>query len=46
MKSALGGLILWAILVWALPLDAHTDEYFQSVDALHGGQLRIIGLFH
>lgn len=46
MKRALGGLILWAILTSALPIDAHTDEYFESVDAPHGGQLRMVGPFH
>ncbi|MDH4236227.1 MAG: hypothetical protein OEV17_03175, partial [Nitrospira sp.] len=25
---------------------AHTDEYFESVEAPHGGQLRMTGPFH
>lgn len=46
MKRALGRLILWAILLWVLPIDAHTDEYFESVDVPHGKQLRMVGPFH
>jgi hypothetical protein len=37
-----------SVVVLALPLSAgaHTDEYFESVQAPHGGQLRMTGPYH
>lgn len=36
------------VMILALPLSAgaHTDEYFESVQAPHGGQLRMTGPYH
>lgn len=37
-----------SVMILALPLSAgaHTDEYFESVQAPHGGQLRMTGPYH
>jgi hypothetical protein len=46
MKRTIVGLTLGAILAGLLPAWAHTDEYFEVVEALHGGQLRMAGPYH
>jgi len=46
MNNSVCGWILGAILALALPAWAHTDEYFEAVEAPHGGQLRMIGPYH
>lgn len=39
-------LVLGVLLTSALPTWAHTDEYFEFVQAPHGGQLRMTGPYH
>lgn len=39
-------LVLSVLLTSALPTWAHTDEYFEFVQAPHGGQLRMTGPYH
>jgi hypothetical protein len=46
MNKTIGGMILGSILVVSPPAWAHTDEFFESVEAPHGGQLRMTGPFH
>lgn len=48
MNKTLAGVIcgLSLTLSLSLPAGAHTDEYFESVTAPHGGQLRMTGPFH
>jgi hypothetical protein len=46
MNKTIGGMILASILVVSSPVCAHTDEFFESVEAPHGGQLRMTGPFH
>ncbi len=46
MNKTIGGMILVSILVVSSPAWAHTDEFFESVEAPHGGQLRMTGPFH
>jgi len=46
MNKTIAGLVLGMTLTLSLPAGAHTDEYFESVEAPHGGQLRMTGPFH
>jgi len=46
MNNAIVGLVLTTTLAFSVPAGAHTDEYFESVEAPHGGQLRMTGPFH
>jgi hypothetical protein len=46
MKNTMIALAFGATLALALTAWAHTDEYFESVEAPHGGQLRMTGPFH
>jgi hypothetical protein len=46
MNKTIGGLIVVSILAVSPPVLAHTDEFFESVEAPHGGQLRMTGPFH
>lgn len=46
MNKTISGMILGSILALSPPAWAHTDEYFESVEAPHGGQLRMTGPFH
>jgi hypothetical protein len=46
MNKTIAGLVLGMTLTLSLPVGAHTDEYFESVEAPHGGQLRMTGPFH
>ena len=46
MNKAIIGLVLSTTLAFSVPVGAHTDEYFESVEAPHGGQLRMTGPFH
>jgi hypothetical protein len=46
MNKSVTGLVFGTILILSLPAGAHTDEYFESVEAPHGGQLRMTGPFH
>lgn len=46
MNKLVPCLVFVVLLVQALPAWPHTDEYFESVDAPHGGQLRMTGPYH
>lgn len=46
MRKLFAGLLLGVMLVWSSPTWAHVDEYFDSVEAPHGGQLRMVGPYH
>jgi hypothetical protein len=46
MHKTIGGMIVVSILAVSSPVLAHTDEFFESVEAPHGGQLRMTGPFH
>lgn len=46
MNKTIAGVIFGMSLTLSLPAGAHTDEYFESVTAPHGGQLRMTGPFH
>lgn len=46
MNKAIAGVVVGATLVWSPPAWTHVDEYFDSVEAPHGGQLRMTGPYH
>ncbi|MBH0202090.1 MAG: hypothetical protein HP496_07305 [Nitrospira sp.] len=46
MNKTIAGLVVGMTLTLPLSAGAHTDEYFESVEAPHGGQLRMTGPFH
>jgi hypothetical protein len=46
MSNMVAALVFSMFLALACPVGAHTDEYFESVEAPHGGQLRMTGPFH
>ena len=46
MNKTMAGLVCGMTLSLSLSVGAHTDEYFESVQAPHGGQLRMTGPFH
>lgn len=46
MRMAMTGVIFFALSALATSAWAHTDEYFEAVQAPHGGQLRMTGPFH
>jgi hypothetical protein len=46
MNKTMAGAVFGMTLALSLPAGAHTDEYFESVEAPHGGQLRMTGPFH
>jgi len=46
MNKTITGLVLGAMLAVLPPARAHTDEYFELVEAPHGGQLRMVGPYH
>lgn len=46
MNKTIVGLVCGMTLTLSLSAGAHTDEYFESVQAPHGGQLRMTGPFH
>ncbi|HMS86110.1 MAG TPA: hypothetical protein PKD12_20920 [Nitrospira sp.] len=46
MKTMILGLLFVMSLALTVPAGAHTDEYFESVQAPHGGQLRMTGPYH
>lgn|SRR5512139_2198042 len=46
MNKTMAGVVFGMTLTLSLPAGAHTDEYFESVEAPHGGQLRMTGPFH
>lgn len=46
MNKLVPCLVCSALLASTSPAWAHTDEYFESVEAPHGGQLRMTGPYH
>ena len=46
MNKAIAGVVFAAMLVGSVPAWAHVDEYFDSIEAPHGGQLRMVGPYH
>lgn len=46
MNKPVPCLVFSALLASASPTWAHTDEYFEFVQAPHGGQLRMTGPYH
>ena len=46
MNKAIAGVAFGALLAWSGPAWAHVDEYFDSVESPHGGQLRMTGPYH
>jgi len=46
MNKTIPGFVLSVTLALWLPAWAHIDEYFDSVEAPHGGQLRMVGPYH
>tara|TARA_R110002073_G_scaffold332890_1_gene519604 strand:+ start:1497 stop:1952 length:456 start_codon:yes stop_codon:yes gene_type:complete len=46
MSKLLVIVLIGAVLVLPLPAWPHTDVYFDSVNAPHGGQLRMAGPYH
>jgi len=46
MKHTVACLVIGAMLTLSVQAGAHTDEFFESVEAPHGGQLRMTGPFH
>ncbi len=46
MNNTIAVLVFGVALTFSFPAHAHTDEFFESVEAPHGGQLRMTGPFH
>lgn len=46
MRRAMTGALFFALSALITSAWAHTDEYFEAVQAPHGGQLRMTGPFH
>ena len=46
MNHAMTAFVFGVTLAFSVPAQAHTDEFFESVEAPHGGQLRMTGPFH
>ncbi len=46
MNKTMTAFVLGATLAMSLLAWAHTEEYFDSVEAPHGGQLRMAGPYH
>lgn len=46
MNRTMTTFLLGAMLVVSVSACAHTDEYFDSIEAPHGGQLRMAGPYH
>lgn len=46
MNTRMRLFVLGTILALSPSAWAHTDEYFESVEAPHGGQLRMVGPYH
>ena len=46
MSKSLAIVFITATLAVSLPAAAHTEEYFDSVAAPHGGQMRMAGPYH
>ena len=46
MSKSLATVFIIATLAVSLPAAAHTEEYFDSIAAPHGGQMRMAGPYH
>jgi hypothetical protein len=46
MSKSLGTVFITVTLAVSLPAAAHTEEYFDSIAAPHGGQMRMAGPYH
>ena len=46
MRTTTAAAVFFALSILTLPARAHTDEYFEAVQAPHGGQLRMTGPYH
>ena len=46
MNKSVATVLISAALAVSLPAGAHTEEYFDSIDAPHGGQMRMAGPYH
>lgn len=46
MNRTMTAFLLGATLAVSMSAWAHTDEYFDSIEAPHGGQLRMAGPYH
>jgi hypothetical protein len=46
MIKSTAAILMSVSLAWSLPASAHTEEYFDSHAAPHGGQMRMAGPYH
>jgi hypothetical protein len=46
MNKAMAAVLISAALTVPLTAGAHTEEYFDSISAPHGGQMRMAGPYH
>jgi hypothetical protein len=46
MNKSMAAVLISATLAVSSPAGAHTEEYFDSIDAPHGGQMRMAGPYH
>jgi hypothetical protein len=46
MNKSMATVLISATLAVSLPAGAHTEEYFDSIEAPHGGQMRMAGPYH
>jgi hypothetical protein len=46
MNKSMATVLISATLAVSLPAGAHTEEYFDSIAAPHGGQMRMAGPYH
>ena len=46
MNKSMAAVLISAALAVSSPAGAHTEEYFDSITAPHGGQMRMAGPYH
>jgi len=46
MNKSMATVLITATLAVSLPAGAHTEEHFNSIEAPHGGQMRMAGPYH
>ena len=46
MNKLMATVLISVALAVSLPAGAHTEDYFDSIDAPHGGQMRMAGPYH
>ena len=46
MNKSMAAVLISTALAVSLPAGAHTEEYFDSITAPHGGQMRMAGPYH